>query len=107
VQAEAILNLRLKSLSRLEEIEIKAEHDKLSKERRERSGSLLEIGRAAVGGASPTEVRRRGRPTQESGARRRRSSFATAPDIEGRPRAGDDEKGPSPSSSPRRAGSAP
>ena len=35
VQAEAILNMRLKSLSRLEEIEIKAEHDKLSKERRE------------------------------------------------------------------------
>ena len=34
VQAEAILNLRLKSLSRLEEMEIKAEHDKLSKERR-------------------------------------------------------------------------
>ena len=35
VQAEAILNLRLKSLSKLEEVEIKAEHDKLSKERRE------------------------------------------------------------------------
>ena len=35
VQADAILNLRLKSLSRLEEVEIKAEHDKLSKERRE------------------------------------------------------------------------
>ena len=35
VQADAILNLRLKSLSKLEEIEIKAEHDKLSKERRE------------------------------------------------------------------------
>ena len=35
VQADAILNLRLQSLSRLEEIEIKAEHDKLSKERRE------------------------------------------------------------------------
>src|SRR5262249_56991830 len=34
VQAEAILNLRLKSLSKLEEIEIRAEHDKLSKERR-------------------------------------------------------------------------
>ena len=34
VQAEAILNLRLRSLSRLEEIEIKAEHDKLSKEQR-------------------------------------------------------------------------
>ena len=35
VQADAILNLRLKSLSKLEEIEIRAEHDKLSKERRE------------------------------------------------------------------------
>ena len=32
---DAILNLRLKSLSKLEEIEIRAEHDKLSKERRE------------------------------------------------------------------------
>ena len=35
VQADAILNLRLRSLAKLEEIEIKAEHDKLSKERRE------------------------------------------------------------------------
>ncbi len=35
VQAEAILNLRLRSLSRLEEVEIKGEHDKLSTERRE------------------------------------------------------------------------
>src|SRR5690606_30152767 len=35
VQAEAILNLRLRALSKLEEIEIKAEHDRLSKERRE------------------------------------------------------------------------
>ncbi len=35
VQAEAILNLRLKSLSRLEEQEIKAEHATLSGERRE------------------------------------------------------------------------
>src|SRR6185312_234617 len=34
IQVDAILNLRLKSLSRLEEIEIKAEHDKLSGERR-------------------------------------------------------------------------
>ena len=39
VQAEAILNLRLRSLSKLEEIEIKAEHDKLSKERRRCSSS--------------------------------------------------------------------
>src|SRR5262249_41853541 len=35
VQAEAILNLRLRSLARLEEVEIKAEHSRLSKERRE------------------------------------------------------------------------
>ena len=35
VQADAILNLRLKSLSRLEEVEIKAEHARLSKEMRE------------------------------------------------------------------------
>jgi topoisomerase-4 subunit A len=35
VQAEAILNLRLRSLSKLEEQEIKAEHDKLSGEQRE------------------------------------------------------------------------
>ena len=35
IQADSILNLRLKSLSRLEEVEIKAEHDKLSGERRD------------------------------------------------------------------------
>ena len=35
VQVDAILNLRLKALSRLEEIEIKAEHEKLTKERRD------------------------------------------------------------------------
>jgi topoisomerase IV subunit A len=35
VQAEAILNLRLRSLSKLEEQDIRAEHDKLSKEQRE------------------------------------------------------------------------
>src|SRR5512145_2215892 len=35
VQADAILNLRLKALHKLEEIEIKAEHDRLSKERRD------------------------------------------------------------------------
>ncbi|PZQ45415.1 MAG: DNA topoisomerase IV subunit A [Micavibrio aeruginosavorus] len=35
VQAEAVLNIRLRSLAKLEEIEIKKEHDKLSKERDE------------------------------------------------------------------------
>ncbi|MGB0086335.1 MAG: DNA topoisomerase IV subunit A [Rhodomicrobiaceae bacterium] len=35
VQAEAILNMRLRSLRKLEEIEIRTEHDKLTKEKRE------------------------------------------------------------------------
>jgi len=35
VQAEAILNMRLRSLRKLEEYEIKGEHDKLSKEQKE------------------------------------------------------------------------
>ena len=35
VQAEAILNMRLRSLNKLQEIELKAEHDELSKERDE------------------------------------------------------------------------
>nr|WP_321457481.1 DNA topoisomerase IV subunit A [uncultured Cohaesibacter sp.] len=39
VQAEAILNMRLRSLRKLEEIEIRTEHDNLSKERAE----LLEM----------------------------------------------------------------
>ncbi len=39
VQAEAILNMRLRSLRKLEEIEIKAEHGKLSEERK----ALIEL----------------------------------------------------------------
>ncbi len=35
IQAEAVLNIRLRSLAKLEEIEIKREHDKLSKEKEE------------------------------------------------------------------------
>ncbi|MDA8251178.1 MAG: DNA topoisomerase IV subunit A [Rhodospirillales bacterium] len=40
VQAEAILNMRLRSLRRLEEMEIQREHKVLSKERRELQGLL-------------------------------------------------------------------
>ena len=39
VQAEAILNMRLRSLRKLEEIEIKTEHGKLSEERK----ALIEL----------------------------------------------------------------
>ena len=40
VQAEAVLNLRLRALRKLEEIEIQAEHDSLSAERKELKGLL-------------------------------------------------------------------
>ncbi|MCP4779856.1 MAG: DNA topoisomerase IV subunit A [Hyphomicrobium sp.] len=81
VQADAILNLRLKSLSKLEEIAIKAEHDRLSKERRNlkkllKSDDLqweciVEELRA---------TRERYSNKTELGARR--TSYAEAPEIE-------------------------
>ncbi len=81
VQAEAILNLRLKSLSRLEEIEIKAEHDKLSKERRELKQLLksddLQWERIADEVKSIRETY-----SKKTELGRRRSTFADAPAIE-------------------------
>jgi topoisomerase-4 subunit A len=81
VQAEAILNLRLRSLSKLEEIEIKAEHDKLSKERRELKQLLksdeLQWERIA---SEVKEVRERYSKVTELG--KRRTTFAEAPEIE-------------------------
>jgi topoisomerase-4 subunit A len=80
VQAEAILNLRLRSLSKLEEIEIRSEHDKLSKERRELKQLLksdeLQWDKIA---AEVKEVRERYAKSTELG--RRRTSFAEAPEI--------------------------
>jgi topoisomerase IV subunit A len=81
VQAEAILNLRLKSLSRLEEIEIKAEHDKLSKERRQLKALLKSDEQQWDRIAEEVKA------TREAYAKttplgRRRSSFADAPAIE-------------------------
>jgi len=81
VQAEAILNLRLKSLSRLEEIEIKAEHDKLSKERREIKTLLKSDDQQWNRIAEEVKATREAyAKTTELG--RRRSSFASAPAIE-------------------------
>jgi topoisomerase-4 subunit A len=81
VQADAILNLRLKSLSKLEEIEIKAEHDKLSKERRELKQLLksdeLQWERIAT---EVKEVRQRYGKSTALG--RRRTSFADAPAVD-------------------------
>jgi len=81
IQADAILNLRLKSLSRLEEIEIRAEHDKLSKERRELKQLLksddLQWERIA------DEVKAvRDTYSKKTELGRRRSTFADAPEIE-------------------------
>ncbi len=81
VQAEAILNLRLKSLSRLEEIEIKAEHDKLSKERRELK-QLLKSDDLQWERISDEVKQIRETYSKKTELGRRRSTFADAPEIE-------------------------
>ncbi len=81
VQADAILNLRLRSLSKLEEMEIRAEHDKLSKELRELRQLLksddLQWERIA---GEVKEVRERYSKSTKLGARR--TTFADAPVID-------------------------
>jgi len=81
VQADAILNLRLKALSKLEEIEIKAEHDRLSKERRDLKQLLksddLQWERIADEVKATREAY-----SKKTELGRRRSSFADAPVIE-------------------------
>ena len=81
VQAEAILNLRLKSLSKLEEIEIKAEHDKLSKERREIKSLLKSEDQQWDRIADEVKATREAY-SKKTELGRRRSSFADAPAIE-------------------------
>jgi topoisomerase-4 subunit A len=81
VQAEAILNLRLKSLSRLEEIEIKAEHDRLSKERREIK-SLLKSQEQQWDRIADEVKATRAAYAKSTELGHRRSSFAEAPAIE-------------------------
>ncbi len=81
VQAEAILNLRLRALSKLEEIEIKAEHDRLSKERRELQQLL------ASEDMQWQKIAEEVRETREAYSKktelgRRRTSFAEPPEIE-------------------------
>jgi topoisomerase-4 subunit A len=81
VQADAILNLRLRSLSKLEEIEIKAEHNRLSKERRELKNLLKSADQQWE------QIANEVRATREAYAKntelgRRRSTFADAPAID-------------------------
>jgi topoisomerase-4 subunit A len=81
VQAEAILNLRLKSLSKLEEIEIKAEHDKLGKERRELKALLKSEEEQWERVADEVKATREAY-SKKTALGRRRSGFAEAPAIE-------------------------
>lgn len=81
VQADAILNLRLKSLSKLEEVEIKAEHDKLSKERRDLK-SLLKSDDLQWERITDEVKATREAYSKKTELGRRRSTFADAPAIE-------------------------
>ena len=81
VQTDAILNLRLKSLSKLEEVEIKAEHDKLSKERRELK-SLLKSDDLQWERITEEVKTTRERYSKKTELGRRRTTFADAPTVE-------------------------
>ena len=81
VQADAILNLRLKSLSKLEEVEIQAEHDKLSKERRDLK-SLLKSDDLQWERITDEVKATREAYSKKTPLGRRRSTFAEAPAIE-------------------------
>jgi topoisomerase IV subunit A len=81
VQTDAILNLRLKSLSRLEEQEIRGEHSKLTAERRDIKTLLKsdELQWEKVAG----EVKAtRDKYSKKTALGKRRTSFADAPEID-------------------------
>ena len=81
VQADAILNLRLKALSKLEEVEIKAEHDRLSKERRGLK-ELLASDDLQWERISEEVKATRERYSKKTALGRRRTTFADAPEID-------------------------
>ena len=78
VQAEAILNMRLRSLRKLEEMEIRGEHDKLSEERAGLQGLLAdETARWRAIGAEIQAIRAKFGKDDALG--RRRTELADAP----------------------------
>jgi topoisomerase-4 subunit A len=81
VQADAILNLRLKALSKLEEIEIKAEHDRLSKERKALKQLLKSEDQQWDRIAEEVKATREAY-SKKTALGKRRSDFAEAPVIE-------------------------
>jgi topoisomerase-4 subunit A len=80
VQAEAILNLRLRSLSRLEEVEIRAEHEKLSAERADIL-ALLDSDDLQWKRISEEIKSTRERYSKKTALGARRTQFAEAPEI--------------------------
>ena len=79
VQAEAILNMRLRALRKLEEMEIKREHDALSKERKELKALLGSKDKqwAQIAGEIKALKAELGQKTTLG---KRRTSFADAPE---------------------------
>jgi len=84
VQAEAILNMRLRALRKLEEVEIKTEHSGLEEDR---AGILALLGSEQLQwvaiGDSVTELKKAFGPKTELG--KRRSQFGEAPVMEAIP----------------------
>ncbi|MEW6123442.1 MAG: DNA topoisomerase IV subunit A [Pseudomonadota bacterium] len=79
-QAEAILNMRLRSLRRLEEMEIRKEHDALSKEQDQLNKLVAsEAAQWRTISKQIRETRKDYGPETELG--RRRTTFASAPEI--------------------------
>ncbi len=81
VQAEAILNMRLRSLRKLEEIEIRTEHDKLTKERRE-IVALLSSDEKQWQRISEQIAETKKRFGKSTAVGRRRTGFAELPEID-------------------------
>jgi topoisomerase-4 subunit A len=81
IQAEAILNLRLRALRKLEEMEIKTEHEELTKERADIE-SLIGSSRRQWTKVSRELKDARKAFDPESDLGRRRASFEDAPEID-------------------------
>ncbi len=79
IQVEAILNMRLRNLAKLEEMELRKEHEALSQERAQIVGLLdSEIMQWKVLAADIREIRKQYGPDTALG--KRRTHFASAPD---------------------------
>ncbi|MGH1417614.1 MAG: DNA topoisomerase IV subunit A [Hyphomicrobiaceae bacterium] len=81
IQADAILNLRLKSLSKLEEMELRAEHDRLSAERKSLKALLKSEELQWQHVADEVKATRR-TYAKDTNLGARRTTFGAMPDVE-------------------------